>query len=211
MRAAKKKKSQFRPSKLPTQARARATFESMLDAAARLLSTRGYEALTTNHVAQVAGVSIGSLYEYFPNKETLVAELIRRTLREILEEIAGAVDGMIGVGSRAGLRDGVRVMFAAVEARRELVRALWNVPFLDELEEVRFLPQAMRALAQRGWPVTTNPVLLSQLEASTYLLTVMVSNAVVYGIIERPRHLSREQVEESLSEMLAVLLFRDRR
>jgi AcrR family transcriptional regulator len=52
--------------------------DSILDAAARVLRKHGYEEATTNRVAEVAGVSVGSLYQYFPNKEALVHALIER-------------------------------------------------------------------------------------------------------------------------------------
>jgi len=58
--------------KLPTQARARGTVEVILQAARRVLVRRGYAKFTTNEVAKIAGVSIGSLYQYFPNKRALV-------------------------------------------------------------------------------------------------------------------------------------------
>lgn len=71
-------KRRVRPRKLPTQARAKATVEVILEAAARILVRHGFEGMTTNRVAEKAGVSVGSLYQYFPNKESLVAELERR-------------------------------------------------------------------------------------------------------------------------------------
>lgn len=63
------------PLKKPTQARSKATYQAILEATTHILITQGYEALTTNHVAEIAGVSIASLYQYFPNKESLVATL----------------------------------------------------------------------------------------------------------------------------------------
>jgi AcrR family transcriptional regulator len=64
----------------PRQARSHMTVTSLLDATARVLVRRGYAACTTNLVAEVAGVGIGSLYEYFPNKEALVAALAEREI-----------------------------------------------------------------------------------------------------------------------------------
>ncbi len=64
--------------KEPKQSRARVTVEAILEATAHILSEGGYDALTTNHVARKAGVSIGSLYQYFPSKEALVGELMDR-------------------------------------------------------------------------------------------------------------------------------------
>jgi AcrR family transcriptional regulator len=69
--------------KRPKQARARATVEAILEAAAHILVRQGHDALTTNSVAERAGVSIGSLYQYFPNKEALVTALSKKHLDDI--------------------------------------------------------------------------------------------------------------------------------
>jgi len=71
------------PRKQPRQERSKATVDTILEATARVLIKHGYDGLTTNAVAQLAGVSIGSLYQYFPNKEALVAGLIGRHLEEM--------------------------------------------------------------------------------------------------------------------------------
>lgn len=64
------------PRKRPRQHRSKATVDAILHATARVLVKRGFDGLTTNAVAEAAGVSIGSLYQYFPNKEALVAAMI---------------------------------------------------------------------------------------------------------------------------------------
>lgn len=178
----------------------------MLDATARLLETGGFAQLTTNHVAQLAGVSIGSLYEYFPDKETLVAELTRRTIREILAEVGDGLKDAIELGGEPGLRRGIAILFDAVERRRALVRELWQLPYLATLEEVKQLPKVTIGLTRQLSPVLANQRVLRNLEASTWLLTVMVGNAVVHGAAARPRSLSRKDVEDTLARMLAVLL-----
>lgn len=100
--------------KEPRQARSRATTDAILDAAARILGERGWAGLTTNAVAEVAGVSIGSLYQYFPNKLALIEAVRRRHLDEVLsvlraaadrratrvQRVGALVDGMIAVHSR---------------------------------------------------------------------------------------------------------------
>lgn len=66
------------PRKRPHQQRSAATVDAILEAAAHILERKGLDALTTNAVAELAGVSIGSLYQYFPGKAAILAELIRR-------------------------------------------------------------------------------------------------------------------------------------
>jgi AcrR family transcriptional regulator len=67
----------------PTQARARETVAAILQAAAELFARLGYAHTTTNKVAARAGVSIGSLYQYFPNKDALFLALLERHRREV--------------------------------------------------------------------------------------------------------------------------------
>jgi AcrR family transcriptional regulator len=96
----------------PRQERARATVEAILEAAARILDRQGWGRFTTNAVAEVAGVSIGSLYQYFPNKLALVEAILRRHFDDVLsalrfadeqasriERIKGLVSGMISAHS----------------------------------------------------------------------------------------------------------------
>lgn len=70
--------------KLPSQARAKQTVETILEATAQILLRDGDEKLTTNHIARKAGFSIGTIYQYFPNKEAIKLALIERE-RELLE------------------------------------------------------------------------------------------------------------------------------
>lgn len=69
-----------RPRRRPIQGRSRATVDAIVGATARVLVRRGWSGLTTNHVAATAGVSVGTLYEYFASKEALVRQLVERHL-----------------------------------------------------------------------------------------------------------------------------------
>ncbi len=89
-----KPKDPAKPRRSPVQARSRATVEAILEAAACILRERGWEALTTNAVAERAGVNIGSLYQYFPNKQAITAELQRRHAEKVREAMAQAVDAV---------------------------------------------------------------------------------------------------------------------
>ncbi|MFL9532176.1 TetR/AcrR family transcriptional regulator [Acinetobacter baumannii] len=79
------------PRKRPRQARSVATFEAILEAAARILESLGFARFNTNAVAELAGVSIGSLYQYFPSKDALIVELIRRERAELSKRIVKAI------------------------------------------------------------------------------------------------------------------------
>jgi AcrR family transcriptional regulator len=67
----------------PQQRRARQTVEAILDAVLRILKREGFQAITTNRVAEVAGVSIGSLYQYFPHRLAIFEALHQRHIEQI--------------------------------------------------------------------------------------------------------------------------------
>jgi AcrR family transcriptional regulator len=67
----------------PKQRRAQQTVEAVLDAVVRVLKREGFDAVTTNRIAEVAGVSIGSVYQYFPDKRAILVALHQRHIEEI--------------------------------------------------------------------------------------------------------------------------------
>jgi len=80
-------KSQLSPRKLPLQRRSQETVNAILEAGARVFAERGFAAGNTNRIAEVAGVSIGSLYEYFPNKESILVALAERRLQQMQSDV----------------------------------------------------------------------------------------------------------------------------
>ncbi len=103
------------PRKQPRQARAKATVDAVITAAAQVLVEHGYERTTTARVAERAGVSIGSLYQYFPNKEALVATLIERHADDIVATMRQALQDP----AHATLEDGLRaIIHAGITAHR---------------------------------------------------------------------------------------------
>ena len=84
--------TRLKPRKTPVQARAAETRDRILEAGARVFSRHGYAAGTTNRIAAEAGLSVGSLYQYFPSKDAILVELVRRHIaegtRHVMEELA---------------------------------------------------------------------------------------------------------------------------
>jgi AcrR family transcriptional regulator len=102
-----------KPRKLPTQERSRSTVDAIIQAATYILVRFGWQRFTTNAIAERAGVNIGSLYQYFPNKEAIVAELERRHVVEVRDKLANALPQLSGQQSlRAALSLLVRAMVA---------------------------------------------------------------------------------------------------
>lgn len=83
--------SHYSPRKTPRQTRARITYAAILESATQLLSKTGLDGFNTNAIAERAGTSIGTLYQYFPNKEAVMLELIHRQKHHMLANIYEAM------------------------------------------------------------------------------------------------------------------------
>lgn len=131
----------FRPRKQPRQSRSRGTVEAILRAAAQVFAARGYAATTTNHIAARAGVSIGSLYEYFPGKDAILVALLDGHLTEseaLLAAVWGELAGCRDL--REVIRRFARAMFALHARDRALHRLL--------MEEAPLPRQARRRVGE---------------------------------------------------------------
>jgi AcrR family transcriptional regulator len=122
--AASKPARRTAPRKRPRQERSEATVDAILEASARELAGGGYEAATTNAIAKAAGISVGSLYQYFPSKDAIAVELVRRYRADRLTFIRTQLEA---VGDKP-LASVVRALFSSVVKaegiRPELYRVL---------------------------------------------------------------------------------------
>lgn len=112
------------PRKPPRQMRSLVTVEAILEAAARILEHGGIVSLNTNAVAEMAGVSIGSLYQYFPGKESLLAALIRRKRAELITAIRQEQERAIAADLRTVIDGFIRAALAHQLDRPRLSREL---------------------------------------------------------------------------------------
>lgn len=124
-----------KPRKRATQQRSRATVDVLIEATARILVREGFEKASTNRIAEVAGVSIGSLYQYFPGKDALVAAVIDLHNQRISRIVRAAFAEAALLPFASGIH---RIVAAAVEAHRvdpNLHRVLAEqMPRMDRLE-----------------------------------------------------------------------------
>ena len=107
------RRSKLSPRKAPTQERSRATVDALLQATADILVKDGYAKLTTNRIADRAGVNIASLYQFFPGKEAIVAELSRRHVAKERAAAQQALVNLRGHGLEATVRALVTMGIAA--------------------------------------------------------------------------------------------------
>src|SRR5262250_3259025 len=109
------RKVQTNPRKSASQERSRSTVDALLEATARILIAEGYDRASTNRIAEVAGVSIGSLYQYFPSKEALVGAVIDRHMEQIGQVVRGVLVKLAASPIEVAAREFVSI---AIEAHR---------------------------------------------------------------------------------------------
>jgi len=136
-----------KPRKHASQERSRATVDALVEATARILVREGFDKASTNRIAEVAGVSVGSLYQYFPGKEALVAAVIERHNQDVVRVVRGALAEVAALPVGKGVR---RLVAAAVEAHRidpRLHRVLAEqIPRTGRLENVEAFNRETYAL-----------------------------------------------------------------
>lgn len=128
---------EFEPRKEPSQERSRALVEALVEATARILAAEGADSLTTNRVAEVAGVSIGSLYQYFPNKSALIAALVERELEADVSEVQFMLESSREMPLTEIFKTLVAGIVSSMEGRRTLHAEL--LPLVDELRRAELV------------------------------------------------------------------------
>lgn len=191
----------------PLQARSRATVMAILDAMVRVLDREGEAAATTTRVAEVAGVSIGTLYQYFSDRDAMLdalqdrefertMELMERVLasngkrspRETAQEV---VEGLLGLYAAApGLHralalDGLRV------TPTERVRAF----------DMRVVSVVRSFLAVSGWPVRRK-----NLDAAAFVIFQSVRATMLARMLEAPPGLDDRTITEEVTDLVVRYL-----
>ncbi len=170
----------FKPKKLPKQARSKASFDAIVEAAAQLLAGAPYDALTTNHIAERAGVSIGTLYEFFPNKEAIVAVLAERRMQSGVAAMQAALPATIGLSPFEGVAHILNVAVEGMAAERDLYQALLRqIPFVPQLPAVRAARAAQTGFAQMIRIRAGDTLNLPAPEDDTWLISQMLNNAIL--------------------------------
>lgn len=112
------------PRKKPVQGRSRATVEAVLSAAARILEDQGLSGFNTNAIAERAGVSVGSLYQYFPSKDAILVALMEQSLTLFYEDLSAAIDRAPGTSLAEDLKFMLRMGLMSHLRRPNLMRLL---------------------------------------------------------------------------------------
>lgn len=112
------------PRRKPQQERSRRTVDRIVDAAARVLEREGDRAATTNRIAREAGVSPGSLYQYFGDRDELLLEVSHRFVARFEGQVLPALRAAARADPLQAIHDVLNAIVDALEAQAPLLRAL---------------------------------------------------------------------------------------
>ncbi len=202
------KVSDFTVKKEPRQARSKASVQAMVQACARILERRGYAGLSTNAIAEVAGVSIGSVYEYFPGKDAIVARLVQ----DMVAEARTMLEGRLALtDSRNDLSSAMRYFLGAIyrlmRKHRELLRVLvFQVPYLHQLPATRQLEIELQQVLMAGLDYTREQYALNAQPHTLYLMTTSVAGTLMHLVLVAPPAMEPEGILDALAEKMTAWL-----
>lgn len=191
----------------PTQSRARLTVETILEATARVLVEDGYARLSTNRVARRAGVSIGTLYQYFADKDELVAALAERVAKAQVDAFVADLQQIDDQPLDDAVHTLVRGIISAKRVQPELAHALaaTQVPRLggahaEQHVLARLVDTVAATLRNRPDVRTIDAGLAS------YALVHAINGVIQQTIAHRPRLLSDDALADVLVELCVCYL-----
>src|SRR5271154_2120689 len=190
----------------PTQHRARVTVEAVLDAVVRILKREGFGAITTNRIAEVAGVSIGSVYQYFPDKRAIFTALHQRHVDQIDRVVQSTLVEHASSSLEGLMRAMVEAMIDAHAGDPDLYRLLHTeVPHGAEGTRefaVRLHGAFRLAIASRAHELNKG----RDLDTVVFVVAHMVESLSHGAVLRRPATLSlAEAKEEVVGAVLAYL------
>jgi AcrR family transcriptional regulator len=178
------RRARLNPRKEPRQERSRATVEVILAAATRVLCKHGYDGATTNQIAEQAGVSVGSLYQYFPNKEAIVGALIERHDDEMWDVFAAGAALSAGrpIVEVAPLI--IAAVFEAHLVEPELHRVLHEtVPRVGKLARLRETNERARAMVVELLRARRDEIDVQDVDVAAFVIVEAVE-ALIHQSVE---------------------------
>ncbi len=174
----------------PRQQRSLATVDAILEAAAQVLEIAGEAGFNTNAIAERAGVGIGSIYRYFPDKHAILVEMGRREMARVGAQLRIEPGPTLGslAADRQAIRTFLRAFSERTRARRVVVLALLNQLSVEELQ--RAFARAEANMASRS----AAPLDRIQL----FVLSRALLGAMRAAVLENADFLLSQQFEDEL-------------
>jgi len=191
------------PRKQPRQRRSQDTVDAILEAAARILVRHGYDGANTNRIAAAAGVSVGSLYQYFPNKESLVAALAARRAGRVGAILEARMAQVAGAPLADAVREAIRAVIDAHAVEPELERVLIEqVPRVGGMREVDAAELHAHDVVLAALRARRDEVAPRDLELAAFVITRSV-RALAHGALTRPDLIGNDKL---LDEATALVM-----
>lgn len=195
------------PRKHASQERSRATVDALVEATARILVRDGFDRASTNRIADEAGVSVGSLYQYFPGKEALVAAVIERHRQDIMGVAHAALADVASQPFEIAVR---RLVAAAVEAHcvdPGLHRVLAEqTPRTGALEDVEVFNRENYALFRRFLEGHADHLRPLDLDLAAFVCVTSIEALTHTAVLHRTEFLAVEAVEVLIDEGARLIL-----
>ena len=196
-----------KPRKKASQGRSRALVDTLIEATARILVREGFDKASTNRIAEKAGVSVGSLYQYFPSKEALVAAVMQRHRQELLEV---ARDALAEVATLP-LEEAVRTLVATgIKAHRidpKLHRVLAEqIPRTGELEDLETYNRDGHALLRAYLEAHRDEFRAVDLELAAFVCFTSVEALTHNAVIHHSENFSDETFEALVEEATRLIV-----
>ncbi|MCD9155186.1 TetR/AcrR family transcriptional regulator [Aeromicrobium duanguangcaii] len=186
--------------KLPRQQRSRDMVDGIVDAARDVLVADGYERLTTNRVADRAGVSPGSLYQYFPDKAAIVEEVTSRYVDRLAEDVVAALVDHVHDEPEAMARATAEALLTALQRDPTLLRVVWqDLPAARHLDDRLGLERRVRDVlrAYLGGRLSAQDRRRDPARAS-WLIVLAVESLAVRFVLDEDPPLTREEFVDDL-------------
>jgi AcrR family transcriptional regulator len=189
----------LQPKKRPSQRRSRDTFDALVEACTWLLPERGYAGTTTNHIAERAGVNIASLYEYFPGKDAIVAQVAERLVERVLRRLAEAAARVVEADEDQAVRLWIEQIYGIVAREGKLVAVfLYQVPYASELEPMQAIGERLLEFSQQLRGGAGDFVRRPVSDAALHLLINLVTSTIMQCVLDPPRDVTRRQLLDEL-------------
>jgi len=189
-----------KPRKNALQARSRATVDALVEATARILVRDGFEKTSTNRIAEIAGVSVGSLYQYFPSKEALVAAVIDRHNEEIMGLVRTALVEVADLPVDKAVRKLVTVAIEAHRINPKLHRVLAEqIPRTGQLADVEAFNREIHTLVRAYLESRRKEMRKVDVDVATFIC-VSAIEAVAHNTVLNQAEMLSERMVRTLAE-----------
>jgi AcrR family transcriptional regulator len=195
------------PRKRPRQARSKATVDTILQATTRVLVKQGFDGLSTNAVASAAGVSIGSLYQYFPNKEALVLALIDRHVEEMNASILAELTRVAKLPLAEAARCVVELTIRAHAIDPDLHRVLTEqVPRIGKLARLREMDEICHRMVAGLLAARRDEIAIRDPDLSAFILVSAIESVVHRAALLYPQKLRDPRLVDETTLMVTRYL-----